>query len=55
MQLIVMIYRILIIILGGVELWIREKKREKSLYFQAFLECGKENKICGRKVEEKCG
>lgn len=55
MQLIVIIYRILVIILGGVELWIREKKREKSLYFQAFFECGKENKICGRKVEEKCG
>lgn len=55
MPLIVIIYRILVIILGGVELWIREKKREKSLYFQAFFECGKENKICGRKVEEKCG
>lgn len=55
MRLIVIIYRILVIILDGVELWIREKKREKSLYFQAFFECGKENKICGRKVEEKCG
>lgn len=55
MQLIVSIYRILVIILGGVELWIREKKRENSLYFQAFFECGKENKICGSTVEEKCG
>lgn len=55
MRLIVIIYRILVIILGGVELWIREKKREKSLYFQAFFECGKENKICGSTVEEKCG
>ena len=55
MRLIVSIYRILVIILGGVELWIREKKREKSLYFQAFFECGKENKICGSTVEEKCG
>ena len=54
-ELIVIIYRILVIILGGVELWIREKKREKSLYFQAFFECGKENKICGSTVEEKCG
>ena len=49
MPLIVIIYRILVIILGGVELWIREKNAKNPFIFKLFSNVEKRIKF----VEER--